>query len=109
MKKIDSLNDVKKPDESIILLDKITRDPKQSAFDKYYAYVLKARTYKRLYNHTEALNNLDRAMLEGKKSNKAAEVESQVLMENCSSILTSSRSRNSKSCFPGLQLKSFSI
>ncbi|WP_167554315.1 helix-turn-helix transcriptional regulator [Sphingobacterium sp. CZ-2] len=81
MKKIDSLNDVKKPDESIILLDKITRDPKQSTYDKYYAYLLKARTYKRLYNHTEALNNLDRAMLEGKKSNKAAEVESQVLME----------------------------
>lgn len=81
LKQIDSLNDAKKPDESIILLDKIIRDAKQSAYDKYYAYVLKARTYKRLYNHTEAMNNLDRAMLEGKKSNKAAEVESQVLME----------------------------
>jgi len=79
--KIDSLNDKGKVKESIILLEKITSDEDVDQLKKSYAYILKATTYKRFYNYSEALNNLNQALNSSKGSAHYLEVESRVKLE----------------------------
>lgn len=79
--KIDSLNDIGKVKESIILLEKITSSNNTDQLKKSYAYILKAITYKRFYNYPEALNNLNLALKSSKGSVHYLEVESRVKLE----------------------------
>ncbi|MBQ0118013.1 MAG: response regulator transcription factor [Flavobacterium sp.] len=79
---ISKLNDQKKYEESLIIIDDILNDENANAYDKYNAYLQKAFTYKRVYNYTEALENLEQALLFGKKSSRKLEVETRVLVEN---------------------------
>lgn len=75
------LNNEKKYDASIIKLEEIISSKRYTAYDKYNAYLQKSFTFKRLLNHSEALENLDKALAIGLKSNKSKEVESRVLVE----------------------------
>ena len=44
------LNNQAKYDESIVTLEEIIADNSSTSLDKYYAYLNKALTYKRLFN-----------------------------------------------------------
>jgi DNA-binding CsgD family transcriptional regulator len=78
---ISNLNDVHKYEVAIIMLEDILLDSKSSSYDKYNAYLQKYLTYKRLYNYSEAENNLNLALAEGLKSQHKEEVKSRVLIE----------------------------
>ncbi|MCD0476233.1 helix-turn-helix transcriptional regulator [Flavobacterium sp. EDS] len=78
---INAFNDSHNYEKSIIYLEKIITNPKSSHYDLYNAYFQKYQTYKRLFNYTEALNNLDLALKAGLLSNKKEEVEIQIKIE----------------------------
>ena len=78
---ITQLNNEKKYNSSIIKLEGIINNKAYTAYDKYNAYLQKSFTFKRLLNHSEALENLDQALAIGLKSDKSKEVESRVLVE----------------------------
>lgn len=80
-KEIALLNDSHRYEESIIKLEKIINAGSSSPYDRYQAYIQKSLTYKRLYNYTGALNNLDLALIEGSKSKHKEEVETRILIE----------------------------
>lgn len=58
---IESNNEKLEFEASIKLLHKIVLNPESSNYEKYTAYYLKYKIYKRLYNYTEALFNLNLA------------------------------------------------
>ncbi|MGA9213369.1 helix-turn-helix transcriptional regulator [Kaistella sp.] len=78
---ITQLNNEKKYNTSIIKLENIINGKEYTSYDKYNAYLQKSFTYKRLYNYSEALDNLNQALAIGIKSPKATEVESRILVE----------------------------
>ena len=63
-------NDALHYEKSITLLCAFISDEKTTPFEKYTAYLLKAYTYKRLFNYEATIENLDLALSEGLKSNK---------------------------------------
>lgn len=75
------LNDNHKYEESIIKLEKIINDHSSTNYDRYQAYLQKSLTYKRLYNYTGALNNLNLALIAGSKSKYKEEIETRILIE----------------------------
>lgn len=81
-KEISALNDDHKYKESIIRLEDIIQNKNATAYDKFHAYLQKSLTYKRLYNYSEAKNNLDAAEVEGRKSTHPDEAEIRCLIEN---------------------------
>ncbi len=78
---ISLLNNNKNYKTSIIKLEEIINDKSYSTYDKYFAYLEKSYTYKRLYNYSEALENLDLALQFGLQSDHKKEVESRILVE----------------------------
>ncbi len=74
-------NDQHDYEKSIIKLEEIITDPKASAYDLYNAYFQKYLTYKRLFNYTEALNNLDLALESGLKSKEKEEIKKRIQIE----------------------------
>lgn len=74
------LNNEKRFEESITKLEDIING-NYTNYDKYHAYLQKSFTYKRLYNYSEALDNLDYALSIGLKTDRKQEVESRVLIE----------------------------
>ena len=75
------LNNQAKYDESIVTLEEIIADNSSTSLDKYYAYLNKALTYKRLFNYPEVLINLDLALKEGVKTDKKKIVTTQIQIE----------------------------
>lgn len=75
------LNNQAKYDESIVTLEEIIADNSSTSLDKYYAYLNKALTYKRLFNYPEVLTNLDLALKEGVKTDKKKIVTTQIQIE----------------------------
>ena len=71
------LNNQAKYDESIVTLEEIIADNSSTSLDKYYAYLNKALTYKRLFNYPEVLTNLDLALKEGVKTDKSDNIVTQ--------------------------------
>ncbi|HLV23458.1 MAG TPA: helix-turn-helix transcriptional regulator [Moheibacter sp.] len=65
--KIAELNNEQKYDESITILEEIINDKASSAYEVYNAYLQKALTYKRIFNYTEVMINLEEAKKWGSK------------------------------------------
>ena len=59
--KIAELNNQQKYDESITILEDIINDKSSSSYEIYNAYLQKALTYKRIFNYTEVMINLEEA------------------------------------------------
>lgn len=64
---IGEFNNSNKHEESIRLLETIILDDKSKPMDLYNAYFMKYTTYKRIFNYTEALANLELALKYGLK------------------------------------------
>lgn len=65
---IGEFNNSNKYEESIRLLETIILDDKSKPMDLYNAYFMKYITYKRIFNYTEALANLELSLKYGEKS-----------------------------------------
>ena len=63
-------NDLLKYQSSIQLLSDFIASDGTSNYERYYAYLLKSYTYKRVFNYELVLYNLDLALYEGLKSDK---------------------------------------
>lgn len=80
---VKTFNDNLQYEKSIVLLTKITSNEQASHYEKYYAYLLKSYTYKRLFNYPKALYKLDLALAEGLQSDKKEEVKNTIDAEKC--------------------------
>ena len=80
-KQISDYNDALHYEKSIAVLTKITSNDAASFYDKYYAYLLKSHTYKRLFNYPKTLEALHDAYEVGIKSDKKEEVANTILAE----------------------------
>lgn len=78
---ITTFNDSHNYEQAILRLENIITNPKSSHYDLYNAYYNKYLTYKRLFNYTHALNNLDLALKAGLLSEKKEEVQIQINIE----------------------------
>ena len=78
---IDLFNNTNKYEESIRLLESIVLDDKSKPKDLYNAYFMKYITYKRIFNYTEALNNLDLALKYGLKSGDNEKIRVRITVE----------------------------
>ncbi len=79
--KIAELNNQQKYDESITILENIINDKSSSSYEVYNAYLQKALTYKRIFNYTEVLINLEEAKKWGSKGPHKKEALSRVKIE----------------------------
>lgn len=80
-KEITALNNAYKYDSAIIKLEEIINHPSSTSIDRYYAYIEKALTYKRLYNYAVVLNNLNYAVEEGRGTAIEDHAEARVKFE----------------------------
>ena len=80
---IKTLNDNLQYEKSIAILSEITNSEDATHYDKYYAYLLKSYTYKRLFNYNKALYKLDLALAEGLQSDHKEEVKNTIDAEKC--------------------------
>lgn len=75
------LNNNLQYEKSIVLITDFITNENSTPYEKYKVYIIKANTYKRLFNYEETLHNLDLALNEGLKSNKKREVENIIKAE----------------------------
>lgn len=80
--RIKFLNDSFEYEKSINLLNKIINS-NANHYDRFYAYLLKSYTYKRLFNYPKTLYTLDLALKEGLKSQRKEEVVNTIDAERC--------------------------
>lgn len=66
---------------SIRLLSDFLSDKERTPYEKYSAYLIKSKIYKKLFNYEQALYNLDLALDEGKKGTKNTIIEQEVKAE----------------------------
>lgn len=78
---IQELNRESRFEESIIKLENIVNSESSSPLDKYHAYLLKAQTYKRVFDYISTSKNLDLAYREGIKTDNRLEVETRIKIE----------------------------
>ncbi|SFJ34088.1 LuxR C-terminal-related transcriptional regulator [Myroides guanonis] len=78
---IATFNESKQYEESIRRIESVILNEKSSQEDLYNAYFQKYYTYKRLFNYTEALTNLDLALKAGLKTNMQEEAKIKVAVE----------------------------
>lgn len=78
---IGEFNNSNKHEESIRLLETIILDDKSKPRDLYNAYFMKYITYKRIFNYTEALANLELALKYGLKSQDEREIRARIDVE----------------------------
>ena len=82
-KKVSEYNDQMAFEKSIALLINVINNEDSTPYEKYYAYVLKSFTYKRLFNYSKTLHLLDLALAEGIKSDKKDEVVNNINAQKC--------------------------
>lgn len=80
---IKSYNDALQYEKSIAFLSDWINDGTTTSYERYYAYLFKSYTYKRLFNYTKTLHNLDLALEEGLKSEHKEEVKNNIDAEKC--------------------------
>lgn len=80
-KTVTRFNDALQYDRSIKTINAFTADSNKTPYERYCASLLKAYTYKRVFNYEETLANLDVALAEGLKSGRAAEVRNCIKAE----------------------------
>lgn len=78
---IQDLNRENRFEESIIKLENIINSDNSSPYDKYHAYLLKAQTYKRVFDYLSTSKNLELAYQEGMKTDHKQEVETRIKIE----------------------------
>lgn len=78
---IAKLNDELQYDESIEILTDLIHNKSATSYDKYYAYLLKSYTYKRVFNYTKTLQALDFALKEGLNSEQKDQVVNTIIAE----------------------------
>lgn len=66
---------------SIRLLSDFLSDKERTPYERYSAYLIKSKIYKKLFNYEQALYNLDLALDEGKKGTKNTIIEQEVKAE----------------------------
>lgn len=76
-------NDNLQYEKSIAILSEITNSEEATPYEKYFAYLFKSYTYKRLFNYTKTLYNLDLALQEGLKSTHKEEAQNTITAEKC--------------------------
>ena len=77
-KEVTQSNDAMKYEKSIKIIVKFIADNNRTNYEKYRAYLLKAYTYKRVFNYLETLQNLDLALSEGLKSDRIEEAKNTI-------------------------------
>lgn len=80
-KQVEKYNNSQKFDKSIQLITDFVSDENTASYDKYSAYLLKAFTYKALFNYNATFKALNYALKEGLKSNKVDEVKATIIAE----------------------------
>lgn len=75
------LNDKNEYEQAILMLEDILNNPQSTSYERYNAYLQKALTYKRLYNYSSALKNLDLAIAEPVAAPMREEVDFRVQIE----------------------------
>lgn len=80
---IKSYNDALQYEKSIAFLSDWINDGTTTSYERYYGYLFKSYTYKRLFNYTKTLHNLDLALEEGLKSEHKEEVKNNIDAEKC--------------------------
>ena len=75
------LNNKREFEKSITRIYEVLDDPKSTYHDQYIAYLQKSYTYKRVYNYTEAFNNLTLALEAGLRTNRKKEVKTKIAIE----------------------------
>lgn len=80
---VKNFNDNLQYEKSIALLTHWINEGNTTSYEKYYAYLFKSYTYKRLFNYTKTLHNLDLALAEGLKSEHKEEVKNNIVAEKC--------------------------
>lgn len=80
---IKTYNDKLQYEKSIALLTDLINDENTTAHEKYFAYLFKSYTYKRLFNYSKTLYNLDLALAEGLKTDYKEEVRNNIDAEKC--------------------------
>jgi DNA-binding CsgD family transcriptional regulator len=80
-KQIESLNDEFKYTTSIEQLNAILQHDTSSSYTRYFAYLLKSYTYKRLFDYDEAERCLNRALQEGAFSPQIKQIEAVINAE----------------------------
>lgn len=80
-KEIAHLNDSHEYEKAIFSLERILNNPQSSPYERYNAYLQKSLTYKRLYNYTAALKNLDLAITEPVSSQMREAVDFRIQIE----------------------------
>lgn len=78
---IAKLNDELQYDKSIKILTDLIHNKSATSYDKYYAYLLKSYTYKRVFNYTKTLQALDFALKEGLNSEQKDQVVNTIIAE----------------------------
>lgn len=80
-KQIERLNDEFKYTTSIEQLNAILQHDTSSSYTRYFAYLLKSYTYKRLFDYDEAERCLTRALQEGAHSSQMKQIEAVINAE----------------------------
>lgn len=75
------LNNKREFEKSITRIYEVLDDPKSTYYDQYIAYLQKSYTYKRVYNYTEAFNNLTLALEAGLRTDRKKEVKTKIAIE----------------------------
>ena len=78
---IAALNDKQEFEEAMFRLEHILNRKESTAYERYNAYLQKSLTYKRLYNYTGALKNLDLAAAEPIADKFKEEVDLRIQVE----------------------------
>ncbi|MBK7524604.1 MAG: hypothetical protein IPI53_10765 [Saprospiraceae bacterium] len=78
---VSKYNDEQKYEKSIEVLTDFIDDPQTSSHERFYAYLYKSYTYKRLFNYPKTLYYIDEAYKEGMKSEHKEEVNNNVMAE----------------------------
>ncbi|MBF0596055.1 response regulator transcription factor [Faecalibacter rhinopitheci] len=79
--KVSRYNDAGQFEESIKLLEQTINDKSSTKYQIYNAYLQKYIIYKRLFNYSEAVNNLNKAEKFGLLSDKKNEVKTRIQIE----------------------------
>ncbi len=80
-KEIYILNNQREFEKSIVRIYDVLDNPKSTYYDQYIAYLQKSYTYKRVYNYTEAFNNLTLALEAGLHTDRKKEVKTKIAIE----------------------------
>lgn len=74
-------NDLLKYDSSLQLISNFLKNGTVKPYDRYFAWILKSYTHKRLFDYKEALRSLDSAASEGMHSNRKQETAAHIKAE----------------------------